>query len=140
MHERPVHERVVDGVSEGHGRIAPHPALIEPARRHRRLSRHDVDGDRTCSFVPVVRARLTQMRKSHVFSVERPSKRSRPRSTAIHVSWTTSSALASFDDVVARDPHQRLLVASDEFDEGPLVTVEQLLQQLRVVHLDTISR
>jgi hypothetical protein len=34
------------------------------------------------------------MRKSHVFSDDRPSKRSSPRSTPSHVSWTTSSATA----------------------------------------------
>jgi hypothetical protein len=34
------------------------------------------------------------MRNNQVFSDERPSKLSRPRSTASQVSWTTSSATA----------------------------------------------
>jgi hypothetical protein len=32
--------------------------------------------------------------KSHVLTEERPSKRPMPVTTAIHVSWTTSSATA----------------------------------------------
>jgi hypothetical protein len=35
------------------------------------------------------------MLKSHVLKDDRPSKEAAPRSTAIHVSWTTSSAVAS---------------------------------------------
>ena len=37
-------------------------------------------------------ARLVRMRKIHVFSEARPSKRCRPLSTPSHVSCTTSSA------------------------------------------------
>ena len=43
---------------------------------------------------PRVFARLVRMRKSQVFRAARPSKRSRPVSTAHQVSWTTSSATA----------------------------------------------
>jgi hypothetical protein len=35
------------------------------------------------------------MWKIHVFTDDRPSKRCRPLTTASHVSWTTSSAIAS---------------------------------------------
>ncbi len=42
-----------------------------------------------------VRALLTQIENSQVFSEERPSKRSMPVNTAHHVSCTTSSATAS---------------------------------------------
>jgi hypothetical protein len=47
-----------------------------------------------CSRTPVLRARLTRIRKSHVLNEERPAKPSIPRSTATHVSCTTSSAIA----------------------------------------------
>ena len=43
---------------------------------------------------PRVFARLVRIRKSQVFRLERPSKRSMPLSTASQVSWTTSSAVA----------------------------------------------
>ena len=39
-------------------------------------------------------ATFARMRKIHVFSDDRPSNRSIPRTTAIHVSCTTSSATA----------------------------------------------
>ena len=48
-----------------------------------------------CSRTPEVRARLTRMRNNHVLNEDRPSNRSMPRTTPIHVSWTTSSATAS---------------------------------------------
>ena len=51
-------------------------------------------GTLRCSLLPVLLARFTRMRNSQVFSDERPSKFSRPRSTASQVSWTTSSATA----------------------------------------------
>ena len=47
------------------------------------------------SRTPVVRARFAHTRRSHVLNALRPSNRSTPRRTAIHVSWATSSALAS---------------------------------------------
>ena len=47
------------------------------------------------SRTPVLRARLTRIRNSQVLIDERASKRSMPRSTATHVSCTTSSAIAS---------------------------------------------
>ncbi len=46
------------------------------------------------SRVPVVLARLTRMRNSHVRTEERPSNRLMPRSTPTQASWTTSSATA----------------------------------------------
>ena len=46
------------------------------------------------SRTPAVRARLTTMRNSHVFSDDRPSNRSMPRTTPSQVSCTTSSATA----------------------------------------------
>ena len=46
------------------------------------------------SRAPAVRARLMRMRKIQVFTEDRPSKRSMPRTTPSHVSWTTSSATA----------------------------------------------
>src|SRR5712691_2063977 len=51
-------------------------------------------GTLRCSLLPVLLARFTRMRNSQVFSDERPSKFSRPRSAASQVSWTTSSATA----------------------------------------------
>src|SRR5690348_4064061 len=53
-------------------------------------------GTLRCSLLPVVRARFTRIRNTQVFSDERPSNPSRPRSTASQVSWTTSSATARF--------------------------------------------
>jgi len=47
-----------------------------------------------CSRPAVDRARFTVTLNSHVLKEERPSKRSIPRTTASHVSWTTSSATA----------------------------------------------
>ena len=44
--------------------------------------------------VPVVFARLTRIVKIQVLIEERPPNRSTPRSAAIHVSCTTSSAVA----------------------------------------------
>ena len=55
----------------------------------------DENGTWRASRTARVRARLTRMRKIHVFKDERSSKRSSPLSTASHVSWTTSSASAS---------------------------------------------
>src|SRR6266480_1845364 len=52
------------------------------------------------SRTPLVLARLTRMRKIHVFRDERPSNRSIPLRTPNHVSWTTSSAssfVATYD-------------------------------------------
>src|SRR6185369_13390544 len=51
-------------------------------------------GTLRCSLLPVLRARFTRMRNSHVFSDDRPWKASRPRSAASQVSCTTSSATA----------------------------------------------
>src|SRR3954453_9544353 len=53
---------------------------------------HDENGRQRDSRSPRVFARLERMRNIQVFSVERPSKRPMPSSTASHVSWTTSSA------------------------------------------------
>src|SRR4051812_6516014 len=53
------------------------------------------------SRTPLVLARLTRMRKIHVFRDERPSKRSIPLSTPSQVSCTTSSAcsfVATYDN------------------------------------------
>ena len=47
------------------------------------------------SRAPRVRAWLARIRKIQVRRLERPSKRSIPLMTAIHVSWTSSSATAS---------------------------------------------
>ena len=47
-----------------------------------------------CSRTPVLVARLTRIRNSHVRNDERPAKPSIPRSTPTHVSCTTSSATA----------------------------------------------
>jgi hypothetical protein len=54
----------------------------------------DEKGTVRASRWPRVLARLVRMRNSHVLSAARPSKRSRPVSTAHQVSWTTSSATA----------------------------------------------
>ena len=50
------------------------------------------NGTLRASRSPRVLARLVRMRNSQVFNVERSSKRSRPLTTASHVSCTTSSA------------------------------------------------
>ena len=56
-----------------------------------------------CSRPAVVRARLIRMWNSQVLNEDRPSKRSTPRTTASHVSCTTSSATARlFTTVWAR--------------------------------------
>ena len=47
--------------------------------------------------MPRVLARFVRIRKIHVFSDERPSKRSIPSRTASHVSAATSSAAAWFE-------------------------------------------
>jgi hypothetical protein len=47
------------------------------------------------SRLPAVRARLTRILNNHVLNEERPSKRCTPFTTAIQVSWATSSAAAS---------------------------------------------
>ena len=57
----------------------------------------DIDsGTVRCSRAPRVLARLTRMVNTQVRKVERPSKRSRPSSTASQVSCTVSSADAAF--------------------------------------------
>ncbi len=71
-------------------RIRPAAGGVEPGR----IDRGDRDGTLRFSRAPVVRARFTRMRNSHVFSDERPSKPPRPRSVASQVSCTTSSAIA----------------------------------------------
>src|SRR5688500_1585019 len=64
----------------------------------------DEKGTLRCSRTPLVLARLTRMRKIHVLSDERPSKRSRPLRTPSHVSATASSAcsLVATYDIASR--------------------------------------
>ena len=50
------------------------------------------NGTLRASRAPRVLAWLTRIERIHVFSDERPSKRSRPLITPSQVSWTTSSA------------------------------------------------
>ena len=66
-------------------------------------------------------ARLTRMRKTHVLSDERSSKESIPRSTPIHVSWTTSSATAAEPTNERASRYERRVEAVDEVDEHALV-------------------
>ena len=68
-----------------------------------------------------VRARLTRMRKIQVRSDERPSKALSPRTTASHVSWTTSSAAVLVRTKVRATRAQRGVVTLDEGLEGVLV-------------------
>jgi hypothetical protein len=72
------------------------PAVFDEARWiDCRLVRESAEnGTERASRVARVFATLTAMRKIQVFSDERPSKRSMPRSTPTQASWTTSSATA----------------------------------------------
>jgi hypothetical protein len=74
------------------GRIGPGPAASN--RAGSTTGSGSATGTLRCSRVPVVRARLTKIRNSHVLSDDRPSNPSSPRSAASQVSCTTSSATA----------------------------------------------
>jgi hypothetical protein len=88
------------GTAEAEGSDAQNP-IQRPLSKKRDESTvgssgpSDENGTLRESRPPLVIALLITIRNIHVFSDDRPSKRSRPRTTPTHASWTTSSA-ASF--------------------------------------------
>jgi hypothetical protein len=97
--------RPSSGVGHGAGAIAQWPGKYSSSAGRKRSGSTDgpsvssatasaEKGVLRRSRAPLRIATLVRMRKIHVLSEERPSKRSIPRITAIHVSCTTSSAAA----------------------------------------------
>ena len=73
------------------------------------------------------------MWNNHVLNVDRPSKRSTPRTTASQVSWTTSSATERLDTTRLRQSLQARLVHANELDECGLVTCLEAFDEFPVV-------
>ena len=111
------------------GRNDPARRRPSPPRPRRRRATRTARVRRSRS--PRVLARLTRIRKIQVFSDERPSKRSRPLSTAepglLHHLLGDRAAR----DVTAGQPQHRRVIAAGQLDERRLLSVAKPPDQLR---------